>query len=1327
MPLARSHFRNRSRSPAPNTLPSSAFTTISQRSPVFYPPSHYAAAAGLARPEPFMPETPNPHQPREQVAQTSPSFTPASPLSYPTRTPVVQPVGAEQRPPQSTSHLNRMSRFIARSPSRSSPKSPRRNSTKASDRQKIMDDLNTSNGTLVDLPLVEMQLIPTLRDTIDKMTHPSPVQREESETESMDSGTYARLQASRIPGGGRRASVWTDDARSPVGLSFRTDAAYSPSPTPPDLPNPHGMSFKPAIPARVAARPRPLEEASAKAEPTPRTTSRIFASPKPALKSALRTPIPGPSAILEERMPDRKSLRTTRPVVLDPETPSLPQGSRTEDEHLEGYRNAPPRARSRTSGDQPVPSRAVVSHLPVPKFKMKSNPATPQQPSRPSSGKSQPPNLPLPIQTRIPPPTNSRSNLPKPGHSSVYTRDSGSESESRAKPTRLGGVIVDNVRDILSSSGSEERERSKGGPANRMRMFSAQERPPATSGIPVCGTRYGRSAAQHTQDILDPSNRTRQPVGLGFRMTPAPDTSKPHHSAEEDVESVYDEDDAQDDSSVEEDLYRREAQLGGRVTPEMSMRARLLDAVQHDETDVTTDGSQRRQATLVGLVDSLRAKYSMTLVDGSRTLPHSSENDAYLNQGIVVAESYADRDVVAVSQGDLPLVKEQRMQEELSLSPEESIYSEDDAESGYSSDAAGPAVEASQTPRWGWNRRQIDASSRGGSATLPPKLHSPHLISNFAPETYTSANDQPPFRLGEQPPSSPRAGAEKRTSAWIKRSSCISHSPSADSSASESAESRLPPSDQASKRTSRYGGKGGESSRSPQVSYAGEREGGLAGNVVERGRPVEREWEAFGIPRSLSYGAGDTSTGSHSGSDDPDSRAALLRSESDDSLDGNELHASLSQQQDDWNEGGIQGDLSQGASALFQTLATPTQRSVDYHDDDQWGERDRFVKQRVVPAHTPSALPHMQGISSQSPRPSSPATGERRLRERSRSPLPATPTGWRSTFPQTTFNELLAHYGHVEMQRQEVIYELLITENAIVKRFRAIVQSFFLPLRNSNSRTWLPGVPQEVARLFDWFEDIVNMHAEMERTLRTAARIWEEGSVVEQVAEPLLHVIPKLEVYQPYLVREEEVREMIADWVQDAQNEFGEYVRMNRELHGEEWSLEKLLGEPVIRLAAYSDMFERLLTVTPEEHIDYLATTSLLHTTKTVVHVMQEVRAREEEYDFVKAVTLQVLGLPDKTSLARRERRLLHYGPILWLRSAADEHGNTTPIAPAVQLNGKTLIRSVSRSERSNEDAAQQGEARVYQLVHILLVIPALLPYYFIKHDAQQRSAAERC
>lgn len=330
MPLARSHFRNRSRSPAPNTLPSSAFTTISQRSPVFYPPSHYAAAAGLARPEPFMPETPNPHQPREQVAQTSPSFTPASPLSYPTRTPVVQPVGAEQRPPQSTSHLNRMSRFIARSPSRSSPKSPRRNSTKASDRQKIMDDLNTSNGTLVDLPLVEMQLIPTLRDTIDKMTHPSPVQREESETESMDSGTYARLQASRIPGGGRRASVWTDDARSPVGLSFRTDAAYSPSPTPPDLPNPHGMSFKPAIPARVAARPRPLEEASAKAEPTPRTTSRIFASPKPALKSALRTPIPGPSAILEERMPDRKSLRTTRPVVLDPETPSLPQGSRTE-------------------------------------------------------------------------------------------------------------------------------------------------------------------------------------------------------------------------------------------------------------------------------------------------------------------------------------------------------------------------------------------------------------------------------------------------------------------------------------------------------------------------------------------------------------------------------------------------------------------------------------------------------------------------------------------------------------------------------------------------------------------------------------------------------------------------------------------------------------------------------------------------------------------------------------------------------------------------------------------------------------------------------------
>lgn len=172
MPLTRTHFRNKSRSPAPNAV---EFISAS-RTPVFLPPAHYAAAAGLdygaikhARGDG------NSLRPTEDLGQPTAYADPnsASRLRYPAQT------GQDDAAARvnTGSGLNRVSRFITRSPSLGKA-SAARQAEKANEKEKTANAANC----IADLPFVELQLIPTLRDTIDRMTHPpTPIATHEEE------------------------------------------------------------------------------------------------------------------------------------------------------------------------------------------------------------------------------------------------------------------------------------------------------------------------------------------------------------------------------------------------------------------------------------------------------------------------------------------------------------------------------------------------------------------------------------------------------------------------------------------------------------------------------------------------------------------------------------------------------------------------------------------------------------------------------------------------------------------------------------------------------------------------------------------------------------------------------------------------------------------------------------------------------------------------------------------------------------------------------------------------------------------------------------------
>ncbi|KAJ7152992.1 Dbl homology domain-containing protein, partial [Mycena filopes] len=180
---------------------------------------------------------------------------------------------------------------------------------------------------------------------------------------------------------------------------------------------------------------------------------------------------------------------------------------------------------------------------------------------------------------------------------------------------------------------------------------------------------------------------------------------------------------------------------------------------------------------------------------------------------------------------------------------------------------------------------------------------------------------------------------------------------------------------------------------------------------------------------------------------------------------------------------------------------------------------------------------------------------------------------WRSTISTVTLGAIKDRYGGAEIRRQEAIHTLCVTEEAFVERLTVTIDLFILPLRMQDSKRYIAGVPTDIAKLFDWLEDILNLHMQLLTALRGVREA--QNPVVVRVAEVIRESFVKgLEVYQPYLARLVLVADTIARLVGNESSDFGEFVRIQEgvpECRG--WSLESLLVDPVTRLGQYPAMF----------------------------------------------------------------------------------------------------------------------------------------------------------
>lgn len=463
--------------------------------------------------------------------------------------------------------------------------------------------------------------------------------------------------------------------------------------------------------------------------------------------------------------------------------------------------------------------------------------------------------------------------------------------------------------------------------------------------------------------------------------------------------------------------------------------------------------------------------------------------------------------------------------------------------------------------------------------------------------------------------------------------------------------------------------------------------------------------EAFGLPPSLSYVFKDA-TG----------RAGIAPAESGKSLD--ERPGSWKRDSD--GQKNPEGFLSSGAERLFQTLAHDnTPRSLNDSSRPQHG----FSQ---APYETPTqarraSMPTVRSGFSIASMSSAPSVYEDQVEEHERDKNPRfqeplnsrlsvfdPPQSWRPTVSPPIHHSPSNLYGEAEAQRQEVILEICHTEALFVQRLRTVLRLFIRPLRAQDTSTWISGVPGSIARVFDWFEDIMNLHVEINTELRNVRS--DHQAIAERFAGKLRKFVPRFEVYQPYIIRVEEVlRQLRGEDDSSADGNvanFREFVSIQeREEDCEGWLLQNLLLEPVNRLAKWVEMFQvscfdfrwsfysvlfskTLLERTPKQHVDHLPTVSLVSSMKMTLRVMREVKSREEEYNQVKSLALTIEGLTSPSSLARRERRLLVRGSCRLLvsqsqaRSQKNSNGNRLSLVPldATDNSGRTKRSEKRRS-----------------------------------------------
>jgi len=210
---------------------------------------------------------------------------------------------------------------------------------------------------------------------------------------------------------------------------------------------------------------------------------------------------------------------------------------------------------------------------------------------------------------------------------------------------------------------------------------------------------------------------------------------------------------------------------------------------------------------------------------------------------------------------------------------------------------------------------------------------------------------------------------------------------------------------------------------------------------------------------------------------------------------------------------------------------------------------------------------------------------------------------------------------------------------------------FIDPLRDEfQDGTWVVGVPEPVQKLFTDLDQIANFHSEIVIGMsynRMCEKKRNKASVVIKFADMMASFVPRLRIYERYLVCFERVSQQIDRLSLDPIDHFGSFVRMQSHTAGfGAMTLTSYLLKPIQRLMKYPLFFRQLCETTPLGHPDHQATSNLWKATDGIIRSMQDVKGLEDDHEALKALEECLIGLPEGLTLANRRRKIVNRGTL---------------------------------------------------------------------------------
>jgi hypothetical protein len=238
--------------------------------------------------------------------------------------------------------------------------------------------------------------------------------------------------------------------------------------------------------------------------------------------------------------------------------------------------------------------------------------------------------------------------------------------------------------------------------------------------------------------------------------------------------------------------------------------------------------------------------------------------------------------------------------------------------------------------------------------------------------------------------------------------------------------------------------------------------------------------------------------------------------------------------------------------------------------------------------------------------------------------------------------ELVANLSPRELNRQEVLFEIIKTEYEYVRDLRLIEEYFISPIKKAEERYRKRIVPENLNKVFNSISYFLFIHEVISNCL--TERQENQFPLVRSISDILLSYVWVFRAYAPYLIHYEDALRELDDCIRK-KDKLGRLVRKQQKSPScRNMPLTTYLLKPFQRLLKYPLLITNLLKGTDKEGFDYENTVSLKTKLDDVLSDVEEQKRSHDNMERLRELETRIHGL-GPFRLAINNRQLLKESP----------------------------------------------------------------------------------